>query len=279
MSRSKINKPLWLNWEGRGYFGVPHQPARAFPVRPLEDATATWMSAFQHARQGNFRYVGEVARLIGHEREELLYDLCADLLGDAGLSAVFADLLAFLALDDLNTDLTYAWCQAIAARGRLGDIPALLDAYEANISDINDDNEIVPIYIASVIEPAEVSPLYNTENFSNVGQYRASVADRCQALAQRFGGDDVLLWRGEPTSVRRMARHLLEAAGPRKLVLPHRTRHRFEASTGIDCTAMFDRRGNFKALAAAAIAEAFLDSPAAEKYVDGVRYFFGHALP
>jgi hypothetical protein len=55
----------------------------------------------------------------------------------------------------------------------------------------------------------------------------------------------------------------------------------FEGATGIPCKDFFDpsRDHDFNPLAAAAIVEDFVQSPAAQKFKPGVRYFFGHPIP
>ncbi|NJK31974.1 MAG: hypothetical protein HC927_05885 [Deltaproteobacteria bacterium] len=55
-------------------------------------------------------------------------------------------------------------------------------------------------------------------------------------------------------------------------------RRRFEASTGIDCSEFYSD-GEFFPLVAAARLEAWIDSPEADRYEPGVRYFFGHRIP
>jgi hypothetical protein len=276
----KMSKePLWLNWQGRGYFGVPHEAPRPFPNRPLEHAEAAWMSAFAHARNGDFRHVGKIAGLIGNEYETMYYDTCAELIGDAGPSQIFPELVAYIARCELNYELTYSWCSAIAARGRLGDVPTLFDAYVGNISDVDDDHDIILMYIAEVIYDGEGPNFGHMSSFRDVDDYRAQMNAHCLDLARRFGGDDVLFWHGQPTSVRHMAKHIIDLAHAKYRPLPTWARRRFEASTGIDCTKMFDRKGNYRPIEAAAIAEAFLDGPTANDYTDGVRYFFGHPVP
>ena len=55
-------------------------------------------------------------------------------------------------------------------------------------------------------------------------------------------------------------------------------RRRFEPATGLDCSEIF-ADDTVHPLAAAAIAEEFLDSDAAARFEDGVRYFFGRRIP
>ncbi|NVB40421.1 hypothetical protein G6O69_21455 [Pseudenhygromyxa sp. WMMC2535] len=78
-----------------------------------------------------------------------------------------------------------------------------------------------------------------------------------------------------------MAERLIALSTAKYKYLPSWVRRRFEAATGIDCRAMFDPKvkGRWRPLQAAAIAERFLASPEAERYEDGVRYFFGHRIP
>jgi hypothetical protein len=52
-----------------------------------------------------------------------------------------------------------------------------------------------------------------------------------------------------------------------------------EANTGLDCRGFYDRDFMLRPLAAAAIVEDFVESGEANKYLPGVRYFFGHRIP
>lgn len=56
-------------------------------------------------------------------------------------------------------------------------------------------------------------------------------------------------------------------------------RMHLEATTGLDCSDFFDSKYRLRPLAAAAIVEHFLESPAATDFEPGVRYFFGHRIP
>ncbi len=188
---------------------------------------------------------------------------------------MFPLLLERARLND-NCELTYEWCKAIATRGRLGDVPALLDAYEANITDIDDNPDIILIYIDDMLVSDECS-LPAPAASGGVSGYRRAVEERCTQLLDRIGSEDVHLWRGDPTSVKRMAETLL-ALNPNR-ILPTHARRRFEASTGVNCKQMFARNSKFLPLAAAAIAEDFLRSDGVDRYIEGSRYFFGHQVP
>ena len=115
----KIKKPLWLDWKGAGYRKIPAEPLIPFPTSPAADTTLAWVSAFQHAYRGDFRYVETIPRAMDEdETDDLFYNTAADLIGDAGPGRMFDELLDFIRQNHWNFELTYAWCDAVAARGR-----------------------------------------------------------------------------------------------------------------------------------------------------------------
>jgi hypothetical protein len=95
-------------------------------------------------------------------------------------------------------------------------------------------------------------------------------------LVEKLGGDQVFVYGGDRFGVVRFARLLLDRL--RTPPIPVYWRRKFEASTGINCSAFYENR-TFRPLTAASIIEAFLDSPGAADYEDGARYFFGHRIP
>jgi hypothetical protein len=72
-----------------------------------------------------------------------------------------------------------------------------------------------------------------------------------------------------------MLSNLSEGMSP---VGPITFREKFEGATGIDCSPFF-RGGRFQAAAAIAILEEFVSSKRSRDFREGVRYFFGHAIP
>jgi hypothetical protein len=101
------------------------------------------------------------------------------------------------------------------------------------------------------------------------------VTSRIASLADDLGSDRVVVLGGGRFDVKDLARRMLKDV--RTPDFRRELRHRFEAVTGIDC-ASFYRKGELRPLAAAAILEEFLESPAAERFEPGKRYFFGRLI-
>ena len=280
MTKHETTKdPLWLDWRGPGYYAIAREPPTNFPHEdPLARSRDAWLSAFQHARRGDFRYVPQLAGLVGVAGEQLDYNTVAQLIGDAAPATGFGALREFIASNHWNFELTFAWCRALSLLGRLGDVPLMIDAYEANIVAGSDEQDIILTFIEEIIDDDCGLDFGGMETYASIEDYRELVLEHCRELAARHGGEDVLLWHGKPRSVRRVAADLLAAAHGNVAALSL-LRCRFEAWTGIDCSPMFGPNGTFVPLAAAAIVEDFLDGPAVEQYHDGHRYFFGYPVP
>jgi hypothetical protein len=95
-------------------------------------------------------------------------------------------------------------------------------------------------------------------------------------LVEELGSDKSLVFRGEPYSVGRLARYILDAV--KEPFFCSSLRRSFEGATGIDCSSWY-QDGKLRPLAATAVLEGFLESPEAEKYDEGVRYFWGRRIP
>jgi hypothetical protein len=107
--------------------------------------------------------------------------------------------------------------------------------------------------------------------------YLNLVMDRYDELEARLGAT-TLCWRGDLYSVRRFAEALRQVGRSRfYMVQLWVLRSYFEPATGIDCSSFF-RDGTPRPLAAAAIAEDFLEEHA-HRFEAGKRYFFGHEVP
>ncbi len=263
-----------FDWKARGYFSVSESIKDvAFPSDPFSDPWPSIVMAMRHAQRGNFKLITRLVSIGTEELDPLVFRAMSQLVGDAAPSVVFEGILDKIALNEFYEN-TYDWCDAVATRGRLGDIPALLNAYEANINDVDDDAVIILIRIKQMLDSGLMA---HYETFDSFKSYRNHVMECYHRLLDIHGTEEVLLWRGKPTSVKAMA-EMLRSFGSHPS-LPGTVRRRFEASTGIDCTLMFDKQERFRSLEAAAIAEDFLSGDELERYEDGVRYFFGHRVP
>jgi hypothetical protein len=165
------------------------------------------------------------------------------------------------------------YCSALHYRGKLADVPGILRAYE-RIAEFP-DSDIVPVWLSNLLEPEDgvVSVQVRPDDLPD---YLKTVSDRYNELAAELGTDQVIVFRGARFGVVPLAQYVL-----RRIQHPYvrdELRHRFEASTGIDCTGFY-RNGDLRPLAAAVILEDFLASPAADAFEPGVRYFFGHRIP
>ncbi len=128
----------------------------------------------------------------------------------------------------------------------------------------------------SLILETEPGPIADDAQFFNIAGYQAIVLKRHAELLEKLGSDQVIVFRGEIFCVERLAKLMLNSfsSGQFESVL----RRKFEANTGIDCTAFYVD-GELQPLAAATILEAFLDGSDLGRYQEGQRYFFGHPLP
>ena len=256
-----------IDWEDRGYFGCPD----SLPPG-TDDPWNHWIIAFHRAKLGDFTYVPVLRQVLLESEDWLLVTTCSDLLGDAGTDASL-DLLFKAAQEAPDFPRAREIGRALYLRGRLSDVPALVSVYE-KFSDVR-DADIIPVWIADLLE-AEEGWLSEPTHFEDVEYYREAVLEAYQRLADDFGSNQVYVFRGKLFGVTALAQHLrvrMRQPFPRSVL-----RQKFEASTGIDCSSFY-RRGELKPLAAAAIVEDFLESAAVATYEDGVRYFFGHAIP
>ena len=258
-----------IDWKGRGYFGCPTPPAG---VAVSADPFVTWEAALVQAKAGHFDSLPQLIDLYKASTQPVLLQACAFLLGDAGPAACFQRIRQEVESSD-SFELVLDFCDAIAARGKLADVPLLLGAYEKFAT--VEDADIIPCYLSALLEPV-LGALSDPNQAPSLAAYRALVLKRYDQLSDDLGTDQVLVWMGEPFGVVPMAKRLLELI--RNPSFPSDLRRKFEAATGIDCTAFY-KAAQLQPLTVAAILERFLDSPAADHYQDGVRYFFGHRIP
>lgn len=266
-----------IDWEGAGYFGFPFEAMHSdFLLANLPDDYGSWLVAFEHATNGDFGLVPNLLEIYDRSSDYIIEHLCSTLLGDAGVSSCFSNIANRITKEFVITrryELIIDYCNALFSRGRLGDIPLILSAYESHSS--IDEMGIIPCYISELLE-YPVGQLTDPANFSSPVEYHNAVISRQQELIASFGNEDVLIFGGKTFAVVSYAHMLLD-----RFQHPHVQsfwRRKFEACTGVNCSSFYDN-GIFQPLSATAIVEDFLNSQEAKKYEDGFRYFFGHRIP
>jgi len=259
-----------LDWEGAGYFGVPPAPSR-LGATPEADPWGYFKAAFHRAREGDFALMPYLPDILAVTPDTPLAVCCAELIGDAGSNEV-VDRVICLLKEDLPVDRALLCCTAVYNRARLGDIPVLLDTYVRYSN--HPDADIIPVWMSDLIE-SEDGPISEPMYFEGIEGYVSMVRSAHDELLANLATPDTKIFRGMVFGVRRLAQYILDRV--RAPFVRSNLRHRFEASTGIDCSSLY-RRGEFRPLTAAAVVEEFLESPHSNKFRDAVRYFFSHPI-
>lgn len=268
-----------LDWKSLGYSTLPTS---------VEDTEfrndrefALWcrlQEVLEQAKLGDFSHVNELLELHHQASDAVYQSRCIRVLGDVGTRACFTKAIEEL---DRGTCLgpwdVVNYCNSLYTWGALSTVPVILNQYER--AGVSSTTEMLPLYLSLILENDEWGPLSEEPEKTGMANYRHLVMTRYTELKNRFGGDDVLIVNAEPYGVVSFAKLILRfVSGNFDHSLAAHLRRRFEASTGINSSDFFKGR-KFQPLVAAAIVEEFLESPQAQKYEEGVRYFFGHRIP
>jgi hypothetical protein len=268
---SVYGDPQSTDWRWRGYFAYPESIP---PINETPEASLypMWVDVLRRAKQGDFSGIPALRQTANGNTHPVMGRLSKDLLGDAGPDDCIDDMARLLPSIQNDCEQVMDWCSVLTRRGKLADIPVVLDALEPLIE--IEDAEIIPVWISDCIEDGH--DFSDVEDHASFQHYRNAVLERCAELARRYGSDQVMVLGGERISVTKLARRILERA--EQPHFPAHLRRIFESSTGIDCTSFY-ARGLFQPRQAAARVEAFLESSRPNQFEDGVRYFFGHRVP
>lgn len=262
----------------RGYY----TPILWEPDAPHERQPAEWSalrSAFTGVRSGDFSALDGIPAAYFSYRDRAARVFAHNLLGDAGTDAHLEEVAA-RARDAVATpDLACDVCHALGLWGRLSAVQDIYAIYERNFG--GQYAEGLPAYLTTMLEhdfgPVAAHP--KEDDDETFFAYERLLLERANALAETLGSFNAYALLGGPTSVPRIAEHLLASLddSPRSKMLRPFLRQRFEASTGIDCSEFFEN-GGARPLTIAQRLEAWLARPEAKRFVDGERYFFGHRI-
>ncbi|MFE8598000.1 hypothetical protein [Archangium violaceum] len=260
-----------IDWESKGYFiDTRLSPDFPAPADPDANLWRLWLEVFEQAKHGKFTQIPKLLPAYRQgKRSWLLGEACLYLLGDAGSPDCVHAVVQEMKVCSSYTKIQL--CIPLAGWGSLSIVPLLASTFEAHAQ--VEDAELIPEQLSLLLE--HNGALEEAARMEPASRYRERVMARYSELKQRFGTDEVSILGGEPFSVESLARRMLRqiSAGKR---LDSELRHKFEATTGIDCSDFY--KNGFQPLTTAAIIEEFLASPQRAKYQDGVRYFFGHRL-
>jgi hypothetical protein len=290
-----------FDWRFNGLFWESAPPFDLLSDRALADPSP-WVvvaSVVERAKHGDHREAKRLREFF--ERDQPVALARISLLAFAD-TAPLGDLP--LLEEALRSPIAATRVHAAAAgalTGSLTLIPAMLRAWEAARS-LN-DHESIGFALSEVLEPqggpiaesvgsydllpsnepltpaaaeaqAFMDQMYRDVDPPVLPQHvRAALAEHTRAFGERTS-----LWRGVPYDIRALAQELLDIARENRTHVIYDLRHRFEASTGLDCRSMLYAL-RLQPLAIAAIIERFLQSSDAAKFQRGVRYFWGHRIP
>lgn len=257
-----------LDFEAEGYFIDPDPGQR--PAKSREQ-WALFEEAVRDAKLGLFDSIPEVVQALTHYKDYVLKHAAALFLQDA-ITSQGIELLHREMKGCRDPLLIVEYCHILCSFGRLSLVPVCLDFYE-KIRSFNEAPSVT-VSLSDMLE-SEPGELCLPDATISAKAYRKLVLDRCEEL-RRENSDESLSWfRGQLFSVPKLAEYLLQRV--RDSQFEPELRQKFEAATGLSCTAFYEQ-GVFQPLAAAALVEDFLIN-GSQPYQEGIRYFFGHQIP
>jgi hypothetical protein len=203
----------------------------------------------------------------------LLAGACWDLMADVGSHSLFDEITPAI---KTIVDPIYAvqWGQILCSWGSLRVVPVVLETLHS--LDGFDDAEDLVHGIAQLLEDDD-EPALNEVPGKEFDRFIAAAEQRYHALTNKFGTDNLVVFKGEEFSVKRVAQ--ITRSRLDRISFDTSLRRKFEANTGIGCTEFFSADGALQPIAAATILESFLDNRVSENFLPGRRYFFGHPVP
>ncbi|GJL49599.1 MAG: hypothetical protein NPIRA01_08260 [Nitrospirales bacterium] len=267
-----------LDWTSYGYSFIPILAND--PELSMDPNSSAWIrleEIVNRSKLGNFTELNQViAMYYTSQLGWVLKRTCIEVLGDISTTSIFHRMMADLK-GYFDPDKAIDFCSAFRAWGSLSAVPTI--AFQYHKFKGFDDFKVVPLFLSSLLE-SEWGPISNAPGADDIDEYYDIVMMRYNELKKRFGTDQVIVFNGKLFGVIPLANLALTrlSDSPFDRTFQRFFRRRFEASTGINCTALF-ADGIFQGLKAAEMIERFLGSSEAARYEDGVRYFFGHRIP
>jgi hypothetical protein len=281
-------KDAGLDFQRFGYFTRPLADLSA-PQAPstVDEHWAQLEALISRLKSGDFSAAEATVRLC---RETKIWNVkyaATRVLGHAGTVECFKQMREELEqhpmrqqedIDVESCELVLVYCRAFALWGRLDVVPVLMDQYLTLRLKRTPEISLLPLLMADLLVDDESSMIAHEPPEDLLEDYLNLVMSQYDALVEKHGSDKVIVFRGAPYSVPAIAERMRHLTTRYPSVELATLRERFEPATGIDCSGIFSEK-SASPLAAASIAEAFLDSNERKTFEHGQRYFFGHLIP
>ena len=262
---------LGFNWVQEGYFYSTPSVAPSARVHP----SMPWLSlhvALRESKRGAVEPVEQLAALIDPKLDGMLCLSMIELVADAADESTIAPWRQRLSGNEPPT-FVLDLCVGLLSRGLLRDVPLVLETYKR----LHEQPDFW--YLQQVLnELLAFEPVCMTfQPKPDVAVFCADIQRRYLLLRERFGRDDLPIFRGQLFSATAVAQEVIvREHGPSLRDL----RHRFESNIGVDCSSWFAQRAGDTVDPTTAIqaARAFLNSDRAQSYSPGELYFFGRKL-
>ncbi|MGW8392599.1 hypothetical protein [Pseudoduganella sp. HUAS MS19] len=164
--------------------------------------------------------------------------------------------------------------QSLAMWGHLSVVPVLLETL-SKIARFEDSRHLVTML--SLMLEAKPGEISDADGLEDSEGYASKVGRRVDDIVLRLGTSDAIVMFGELFSVGKLVDVMRRALSDGTWFNPY-WRHKFEATTGVNCSGFY-RDQDLQPLQALAILEDFEDQGTAGRFVPGRRYFFGHPVP
>ena len=291
-----------FDWLMNGLHFESEPPVDLLSSAALSHANPWFVLAavLQRAKVGNHKAVRRLAEFFNLDEPFALGRVSLLLAGDMASEGDLRILEEVLQSDDADARVGAA--QACVLAGRLWLVPRMLEAWHRAqrlahresigyaISDLLETGEC-PIAQQASIYNLQISPPPPTVSLELRRFYEQRLAEPPEPelfpqlvqaaydqLVEQFKTDQVTVWQGKLFDVIEFAREFLSEI---RTMVPGSCiiyRHKFEASTGVDCRRFFVDLEPQR-LEMAATLEEFLASDMVKQFEPGVRYFFGHRIP
>lgn len=264
-----------FDWEANGYFTEPQMPNIS-----MYDKKNPWIILYEileMAKKGDFSRIHELGEFLTPDCDFSYGACCLWLIGDAGKKENLHLLIKTMGIE-FPDYLRVKACDAARHSGYLFLCDYILETW---LTISLRERGIIGLYLSSLLEE-KPGFIFDSFLFDNEEDYIKNIIERIDFFKKQSENEDYIIFMGSEFSVKKLAEYM-----HRKLVSGEEEeelgldfiflRHRFEASTGINCT-KFYKKERFNQLYALSVIEEFLDKNKLLSFQKMIRHFFANPL-